>query len=198
MPWKNLQSLLFDPGLCPSSSFNANIGNARVYGMESDIKYQPNAFLSMDLSASYNDSRIQTNTFENASFQVTPGERLPYVPYFNWSYNVRYEAPIKDALRGYVQYDVSHKGDMWNTLQSNGSNGLPHVLQPGYSVMNLRFGVNQTAERLTTELYITNLLNKNAVIYTNEGNFDLRETVNEPRVFGVRLSMRFGGKGGEE
>ncbi len=58
MPWKNLQSLLFDPGLCPSSSFNANIGNARVYGMESDIKYQANAFLSMDLSASYNDSRL--------------------------------------------------------------------------------------------------------------------------------------------
>jgi outer membrane receptor protein involved in Fe transport len=198
MPWKNLQSLLFDPGLCPSSSFNANIGNARVYGMESDIKYQPNAFLSMDLSASYNDSRLNTNKFENVSFQVTPGERLPYVPYFNWSYNVRYEVPIKDALHGYVQYDVSHKGDMWNTLQTNGSNGLPHLLQPGYSIMNLRFGVNQTAERWTTELYITNLLNKNAIIYTNEGNFDLRETVNEPRVFGVRLSMRFGsGKGGE-
>jgi iron complex outermembrane receptor protein len=197
MPWKNLQSLLFDPGVCPSSSFNANIGDARVYGMESDIKYQANAFLSMELSASYNDSRISTNKFQNQYFQVQPGERLPYVPYFNWSYNARYEAPIKDALHGYVQYDVSHKGDMWNTLQSNGSNGLPHVLQPGYSVMNLRFGLNQTDERWMSELYITNLLNKNAVIYTNEGNFDLRQTVNEPRVFGVRVSYRWGkNKGG--
>jgi iron complex outermembrane receptor protein len=197
MPWKNLQSLLFDPGVCPSSSFNANIGDARVYGMESDIKYQANAFLSMELSASYNDSRISTNKFQNQYFQVQPGERLPYVPYFNWSYNARYEAPIKDALHGYVQYDVSHKGDMWNTLQSNGSNGLPHVLQPGYSVMNLRFGLNQTDERWMSELYITNLLNKNAVIYTNEGNFDLRQTVNEPRVFGVRVSYRWGkSKGG--
>jgi len=198
MPWKNLQSLLFDPGVCPSSSFNANIGDARIYGMESDIKYQANAFLSMELSASYNDSRISTNKFQNQYFQVQPGERLPYVPYFNWSYNARYEAPIKDALHGYVQYDVSHKGDMWNTLQSNGSNGLPHVLQPGYSVMNLRFGLNQTDERWMSELYIANLLNKNAVIYTNEGNFDLRQTVNEPRVFGVRVSYRWGkSKGGE-
>jgi hypothetical protein len=45
-------------------------------------------------------------------------------------------------------------------------------------------------------------LNKEAVIFTNEGNFDLRQTVNEPRVFGVRLSYRFGkanaGGGGEE
>jgi outer membrane receptor protein involved in Fe transport len=58
--------------------------------------------------------------------------------------------------------------------------------------MNLRLGVNQTAEHWTAEFYITNLTNKNAVIYTNEGNFDLRQTVNEPRVFGVRLSYRFG------
>jgi hypothetical protein len=146
----------------------------------------------MDFSASYNDSRVKTDNYYNANFQVTPGERLPYVPYFNWSGNIRYEKPLETALRGFVQYDIAHKGDMWNDLQTNGLNGLPRVLQPGYSVMNLRFGVNQTAEHLTTEFYIANLTDKRAVIYTNEGNFDLRETVNEPRVFGVRLSYRFG------
>jgi len=85
-------------------------------------------------------------------------------------------------------------------LQTDGFNGLPRVLQPGYSIMNLRFGLNQTDQHWTTELFVTNLLNKSAVIYTNEGNFDLRQTVNEPRVFGARLSYRFGGKadqGGE-
>lgn len=40
--------------------------------------------------------------------------------------------------------------------------------------------------------FITNLTNKNAVIYTNEGNFDLRYTRNESRMFGVRLSYRVG------
>lgn len=192
MPWKNLQSLIFDPALCASSSFNANIGDARVYGIETTIKYQAGAHLSLEFSASYNDSHVLTDNYYNANFQVTPGERLPYVPYFNWSGNARYERPLADALHGYIQYDIAHKGDMWNDLQANGSNGLPRVLQPGYSVMNLRFGLNQTAEHWTTEVYITNLANKNAVIYTNEGNYDLRQTVNEPRVFGVRLSYRFG------
>jgi outer membrane receptor protein involved in Fe transport len=190
MPWKNLQTLLFDPGFCPSSSFNANVGDARIYGSESTVKYQPNSFWSMQLSASYNDSRV-TTALPGVGV-VAPGERLPYVPYFNWSGNIRYERPIQDALRGYVQYDAEHKGDMWNDLQLNGFNGLPRVLQPGYSVMNLRFGLNQTDAHWTAELYITNLLDKSAVIYTNEGNFDLRETVNEPRVFGLRLSYRFG------
>ena len=90
-----------------------------------------------------------------------------------------------------MQYDVAHKGDMWNDL-ANTSNGLPRVLQPGYSIMNLRFGLDQTEGQWMTELYITNLTNKNAVIYTNEGNFDLRYTRNEPRVFGVRVSYRWG------
>jgi iron complex outermembrane recepter protein len=192
MPWKNLQSLVYDPAICAAQQYTANIGDARIYGMESEVKYQPNSFLSMELSASYNDSRVTSDNYYNAYFQVQPGERLPYVPYFNWSGNVRYEQPLQDALHGYVQYDVAHKGDMWNDLQTNGSNGLPRVLQPGYSVMNLRFGLNQIAEHWTAEFYITNLLNKGAIIYTNEGNFDLRETVNEPRVFGGRLSYRFG------
>jgi iron complex outermembrane receptor protein len=198
MPWKNLQTLVFDPDLCPSSSFNANVGDARVYGAESNIKYQGSRGLSMEFSASYNDARVLTNNFQNASFAVAPGERLPYDPYFSWSGNARYEASIEDGLHGYGQIDVAHKGDMWNDLQTSGSNGLPRVLQPGYTVANLRFGFNQTETHWLTELYITNLTNKNAIIYTNEGNYDLRQTRNEPRVFGARLSYRWGnGKGGE-
>jgi outer membrane receptor protein involved in Fe transport len=192
MPWKNYQSLLFDPGVCASNSFNANIGDARIYGMESNIKYQATPHLSMELSASYNDSRITSNDFANQYFVVRAGERLPYVPYFDWSGNVRYDAPVKDALHWYAQYDIAHKGDMFNALQENGTNGLPYVLQPGYSIMNVRFGLEQLDEHWTAELYVTNLTDKNAVIYTNEGNYDLRQTVNEPRVFGMRLSYRFG------
>ena len=192
MPWKNLQTLVFDPSICPSSSFNANVGNARVYGAESNVKYQASNALSMEFSASYNDARVLTNNFNNASFAVSPGERLPYDPYFSWSGNVRYDAPIRDALKGYVQFDIAHKGDMWNDLETSGSNGLPRVLQPGYSVLNLRFGLHQSESHWLAEFYITNLTNKNAVIYTNEGNFDLRYTRNEPRVFGGRLSYRWG------
>jgi iron complex outermembrane receptor protein len=192
MPWKNLQTLVFDPDICPSNSFNANVGDARVYGMETNLKYQATAALNLEFSASYNDSRVTKQANAASSFAVSAGERLPYDPYFSYSGNARYEAPLNDNLRGYVQYEISHKGDMWNTLQVAGSNGLPRVLQPGYSVMNVRLGLNQTESRWMSEFYITNLTNKNAVIYTNEGNFDLRQTRNEPRVFGLRLNYRWG------
>ena len=126
MPWKNLQTVVFDPAICPSSSFNANVEDARLYGAETDLKYQASAFLSMGFSASYNDSTLTTKQYNTPSFPVVPGERLPYVPYLDVSGNARYERPLNDRVKGYVQYDIAHKGDMWNDI-ANTSNGLPRV-----------------------------------------------------------------------
>ena len=115
------------------------------------------------------------------------------MPYFNYSANLRYAHPLSARLSGYAQFDVGHKGDMWDDLHVAGSNGFPRMLQPAYSLMNLRFGINPTeGERWMVELYITNLADKNAIIYTNTGNFDLRQTTNEPRVYGLRVNYRIG------
>jgi hypothetical protein len=48
--------------------------------------------------------------------------------------------------------------------------------------------VASAAGRWLGEFYITNLADKNAIIYSNTGNFDLCQTTNEPREFGLRLS----------
>jgi outer membrane receptor protein involved in Fe transport len=192
MPWHKLQNLVFDPAICASTSYTTNVGDAQVYGTESEVKYNTTFGWSFDAMVSYNDSHDRTDTYYNQNFQITPGERLPYVPYFNWSGNARYQVPLKDSLHWYGQADVEHKGDMWNDIQANGYNGLPRVLQPGYTITNLRFGLTETETHWLTELYVTNLTNKNAVIYTNEGNYDLRYTRNEPRVFGMRFSYRWG------
>ena len=37
-----------------------------------------------------------------------------------------------------------------------------------------------------------------AIIYANTGNFDLRATTNEPRVFRLRVNYRFGKVSGSE
>jgi outer membrane receptor protein involved in Fe transport len=83
---------------------------------------------------------------------------------------------------------------MYNGLNPDDINtGLPRILQPPYTLMNVRIGVNPADdERWLAEFYITNLTDKNAIVYSNTGNFDLRLTTNEPRVYGVRLSYRFG------
>jgi len=91
---------------------------------------------------------------------------------------------------------MAHKGGMYNGLNPNDKNtGLPRILQPAYTLMNLRLGLTPVGDRWLAEFYITNLTDKNAIVYSNTGNFDLRLTTNEPRVYGIRLSYRWG-KGG--
>ncbi len=58
----------------------------------------------------------------------------------------------------------------------------------------MRLGFNNARDSWGVEAYVTNLSNTRAVIYTNRYNYDGRETTNEPRVFGLRLKYRFGGK----
>jgi outer membrane receptor protein involved in Fe transport len=91
-----------------------------------------------------------------------------------------------------VQFDIAHKGDMWDDLHVSGSHGFPRILQPAYSIMNVRIGLTPDSNRWLAELYVRNLADKNAIIYTNTANFDLRSTTNEPRVIGLRLNYRFG------
>jgi len=136
--------------------------------------------------------------FANAQYAVFPGERLPYVAYFNYTANARYEKPLGARLKGYVQYDIAHKGDMWSDLRVVDRHGFGRSLQPAYEISNLRFGVESPNEHWGVEAYITNLFDTDAVIFTNTGNYDHRETTNEPRVFGLHLKYRFGSaKGGE-
>ncbi len=191
MHWKQLQTIIYDADICAPDSFNANVGNARIYGVESNFSYKVTENWSLQGAASYNDSRVVSTQY--VTFQPEVGERLPYVPYFSWSWNVRYDHPLgAGGLKGYAQFDMAEKGDMWNDLHEAGSNGFPRMLQPPYIISNLRFGLIPEGGHWLGEFYVTNLADKNAIVYTNTGNFDLRETIIEPRVVGVRLNYRFG------
>lgn len=191
MKWKQLQALIYDAEVCASSSYNINVGDARIYGMESNIDYKVNDNWSFQASGNYTDSRVTSAA--DVNYLPYVNERLPFAPYFSWSWNARYEHPLGGQLRGYVQFDMADKGDMWNGLNPEDKNtGLPRILQPSYMISNLRFGLSPQGAYWLAELYITNLADKNAIIYSNTGNFDLRETTNQPRVFGLRLNYRFG------
>ena len=191
MDWKDLQTLIYDVTVCPPSSFNANVGKAKIKGVESNVDYKLNANWSIQAAVSYTDSHLVSTTYP--AFAPLVGERLPYVPYFSYSANIRYQTPLAANLRGYAQFDIAHKGDMWNDLQDASKyTGLPRILQPAYSLINLRMGLTPEGGHWLAELYCTNCADKNAIIYSNTGNYDLRQTTNQPRTIGLRVNYRFG------
>ncbi len=197
MNWKQLQTLIYNPLVCPSSSYNINVGQARIYGAETNLNFQPTPAWAFQASMSYTDSRIISTLDQDYDAYV--GERLPFAPYFSWSWNGRYQQPLTNNLKGYVQFDMAHKGDMWNNFNPDSPyTGLPRILQPGFTLMNIRLGLTPEGGRWMAELYVDNLTDKNAIVFSNTGNYDLRLTTNEPRVFGVRLNYRFGKETNQE
>jgi len=195
MPWKNYQTAVFDLAI-DTVTFNANIGNARIYGVESNIEYRPIHGLTLSLAGNYNDSVMTSNAYDNPEFAVTSGQRLPFVPYFKGSASARYEMPLGPRFSTFAQFDISYTGDVWSDLNTSTLSSTSRSLQPSYTLSNLRWGLNNAKDSWGVEAYVTNLGNKRAVIYTNKYNYDGRETTNEPRVFGLRLKYRFGGKTG--
>jgi iron complex outermembrane receptor protein len=195
MPWKNYQTAVFDLAISPST-FNANIGNARVIGVESNVEWRPVHGLTLSVSGSYNDSKLTSNSFENPNFVVTSGQRLPFVPYFKGTASARYELNLGPSFLAYSQIDIARTGAEWSDLNQSTLSSTSRELQPAYNISNLRLGLNNSKDSWGIEAYIANLDNTRAVIYENRYNYDGRQTTNVPRVFGVRLKYRFGGKDG--
>jgi iron complex outermembrane recepter protein len=191
MQWKNYQVAVNVP--YPPFGFHANIGDARIYGIESSVEARPIDGLQLSVSGSYNDSKLKSNTFQNPSYSVVPGERLPEAPYFNINGSARYEWALSDGLKPFTQFTVSHKGDMWNDLRLD-----RRELQPAYTVGDLRCGVARAGGAWQVEAYVSNLWNSHAVVfadYTALAQPDHPDLPIAPRVFGLHLKYRWGKPG---
>ena len=91
MDWKELQALIYNADVCASSSYNINVGNARIYGAESNVDYKIDENLTLQASVNYTDARVTTAS--SPAYDSYVNERLPFSPYFSWSWN----APVPEA-----------------------------------------------------------------------------------------------------
>jgi iron complex outermembrane receptor protein len=188
MPWKNYQVPVHIDA--PPYGFQTNIGDARIYGLESSVEAHPVAGLRLSLTVNYDNATLLSNAWQSPTYVVVPGQRLAEAPEFNASAAVRYEWPVASGPRAYAQVDAARKGSMWNDLR------LDHrISQPGYTLANLRVGLGPAHEAWRAEAYVSNLLNTRAIVFANYNAFSTLgqyDIVNEPRVFGLRLSCRYG------
>ena len=192
MPWKDYQVGVSVPG--PPFNFDANVGDARIYGIESTLEWRPLAGLRLAVTADYNNATLRSDAFQNPSFSAVPGERLPEAPALNFNAIGRYEWNLRAAVRLFAQLDVAYKGSMWNDLRID-----VRSLQPAYSIGNLRLGASRPDGTWQAEAFISNLGNSNAVLFVNATGYDTYPGVSNPvvavppRTFGLRLRYRWGG-----
>ena len=191
MDWKNLQTLIYDVNICPSSSFNANVGASAHLRRRVERRLQGGRALVA--AGVHQLHRLAPDLESVRHFRAERGRAAAVRAVLQLERQPALRAPAERPAERLLA--VGHRAQ-------GGHVGRPARRRlerlPAHAAARIQHhepaARHESREPVQwlTEFYITNLTDKNAIIYTNTGNFDLRQTTNEPRTFGVRLSYRFG------
>ena len=148
--WSNLQQQVLLP--C-GSYFDVNGNSARINGAEVELSGRVAPSLQLRFGAGYESTDINAPG-PLALVGVLPGSRIPGTPAWTASVGGVYTHALTANLDGIVSADYSYTGNSTSLL--NGGSGALST-RPGYSLANLRFGVQH--EKSEVSLNVHNLTN---------------------------------------
>ena len=180
--WTNIQQTINLP-TC-GFYFTTNVGDARVYGSEFELRALVIPHLTLGLNAGSTHAYITSVSAEGAGI-VSPGEWILNVPLYTVRPSVDFDAPMVDRWTVFARVDVPYTGRSRGYFDSS---GLPHVFQPGYGIVNMSVGF--TWDKLSVGLYAKNLLNwKNVIQYPSVNSVQQGYTV-RPATVGITATMQ--------
>jgi iron complex outermembrane recepter protein len=218
--WDNVQVGFFDPGETGNLTFGTNGQNFRVRGIETSIVALVAPGLTVQGASSWNQSK-QTNspslvddnpksinfgkpiTEACTAAGCTPLNNLfgpiggpsANSPPIQFSLRARYEWAMA-SYNTFVQFGATHTGHSFTQGGSNPSisaTGINTTVlrfeNPAYSTYDASAGVAKDA--WNAHVFVQNLSNSNASLFTNTGQFAVAETVVRPRVIGVKFGYKF-------
>ena len=219
--WDNVQVGFFDPTETGNLTFGTNGQNYRVRGVETSIVALVAQGLTLQGAASWNQSvQINSpSLIDNFPGSVNFGKSIlescsasgckPLInlfgpiggpsanaPPIQFSLRARYDWKF-NSYNTFVQAGATHTGHSFTQSGSNPSvatagginAGRLRFEDPAYSTYDVSAGVAKDA--WSAHLYIQNLSNSNASLFTNSTQFTVAETVVRPRVIGVKFGYKF-------
>ncbi len=149
--WSNVQQQV---ALACGFYAQVNGNSARIRGAELEAtgRLGPPG-LQFRLGLGYEDTDM-TDPGNLALFGVLPGTRVAGVPAFNGSAGLVYTHPLTSSIDGFMSGDYSYQGNAISLLV--GGDGA-EATRPGYSLVNLRFGIDHGDTELS--LNVHNLFN---------------------------------------
>jgi iron complex outermembrane receptor protein len=218
--WKNVQVGFFDPGETGNLTFGTNGQDFRVRGIETSVVALVAQGLTLQGAASWNQSE-QTNSpalIDNNPASANFGKPITQAcsaagcaplnnlfgpiggpsansPPIQFSARARYEWTV-ESYNAFVQFGATHTGHSFTQGGSNPSisaGGINTTVlrfeNPAYSTYDASAGIAKDA--WNAHVYVQNLSNSNASLFTNTGQFVVAETVVRPRVIGIKFGYKF-------
>ncbi|HEY2275580.1 MAG TPA: TonB-dependent receptor [Steroidobacteraceae bacterium] len=133
--WKDVQQQV---ALVCGFYAQVNGNKARVRGAELEASGRLMPGLQFRLGLGYEDTDM-TDPGNLALFGVTSGTRVSGVPDFTGSAGLVYTQSLTTDTQGFVSADYSYQGNAISLLVGGGG---AEATRPGFSLVNLRFGVD--------------------------------------------------------
>jgi outer membrane receptor protein involved in Fe transport len=169
-------------------SYTRNIGKLEIKGVEAEIDWRAAPGLTLSGNAAYTDGEvtkvdIDTSAGETANFRK--GDGLDYAPKLSLTAAVDYEFPLVAEASGFVHLDYVHRS---KSCATDDSIFIPRTqCSDKIDMGNARLGVKR--DRLTVELYVTNITNENRAVDPYHAWFQSSRT--KPRTIGVAVTQAF-------
>ncbi|HEY4319229.1 MAG TPA: TonB-dependent receptor [Herbaspirillum sp.] len=180
MKYKDKQELVFNSTNGILTIVNA--GRATVKGGELELAYKPVKW--MDLSLGYSRTEGVYNSFQVGAVNNT-GHPLGNAPQDMYSAAVDINVPMGTA--GFLVGAASYS---WIDSYYTGATQDPHLLNPGYAMVNTSLGFESADHKYRLTGWIRNLTNSYYIL-TRSTQVVNAEYVGEPRTFGITLSAKF-------
>lgn len=180
--WRNIQSDQYRPS---GLAYTANVGDARITGVEAEAAYAWDFGLNLQANALYSEPRF---TRTNPDFAGQLGSGLPGAPKFSGGLLVRYDHPLPRDLT------------LRLTGQANYTGPARLTFDPAFSartdpVVDAQLLAEVAAKAWTVGVFVTNPANAsgNTFAYGNPFTFgQVRQvTPQRPRTVGLRLAAGF-------
>jgi iron complex outermembrane receptor protein len=187
------QSNAYDP--TTRTSYLTNAGDVRTRGIELEALAIPVRTLHIQANVSFNDPRYLT--YKNApcapevnavSCDLSGRDALVNAPRRTANIGARWEHPLDDTWRAYVNGNVSYRSSTYGTLDASKYSRIP-----AYGLANLSAGVRSNGEHAwDVQLWARNLFDRQYYTSMWNGTFgSYNAVIGTPRTIGATARLDF-------
>jgi len=175
--WDGLQQDIQLPGC--GFDYETNVGKAKSYGAEFEIKGKPTSNILLGLSGGYTKATLSSDV---PSLKAHAGDPIQGVPKYNVSLTGQYSFNLPGDYYGFARAAAHWTGSSHGTLVATD----PDYQRPAYSTVDASVGA--TYDRWELTLFVKNLTNSDKVIQRPNVQSVSEGYRVAPRTIGVSLA----------
>jgi iron complex outermembrane receptor protein len=167
----------------------ANVGKARIQGVEAELTFEPVPAFLLEASGSFTDFKItDLGAAEGVSGGPTLASESPGTPEWKFNIGAQYTADLEGIGSLTPRFDLYYQSKVYGEYTNN-----PIAIEPGYALANARLTYTNPTEEWSAAIAVTNLFDKFYYVnrFIQAGGYLFTGQPSRPREWSLTVSRQF-------